>query len=45
MFSKTALEEPVTAAEGFYMGLDRETREGRRCGKELPILYTSFYVQ
>jgi hypothetical protein len=33
-FSKTALEEPFLAAEGFYMGVDRETRESPRYGKE-----------
>ena len=30
LFSKTALEKPFTAAEGFYMRLDSETRDGRR---------------
>jgi hypothetical protein len=30
LFSKTALEDPFTAAEGFYMGLDPEVREGPR---------------
>jgi hypothetical protein len=30
LFSKAALEEPFAAAEGFYMGLDREAREDRR---------------
>jgi hypothetical protein len=30
LFSKTALEAPFAAAEGVYMGLDRETGDGRR---------------
>jgi hypothetical protein len=29
-FSKTALEEPFTTAEGIYNGLDRQARDGRR---------------
>jgi hypothetical protein len=45
LFSKTALVDPFAAAEGFYMGLDRNTREGRGCGRRSPIMYTSFFVQ
>jgi hypothetical protein len=32
LFSEMALEEPFTAAEGFYMGLDSETRDRRHNG-------------
>jgi hypothetical protein len=39
-----ALEEPFTAAEGFYMGLDSETRDGRHSGRESPFMYTSLFV-
>jgi len=40
LFSETALEEPFTAAEGVYMGLDSETKEDRQSEREPAIMYT-----
>jgi hypothetical protein len=45
LFSKTGLGEPFAAAEGICMGLDRETREGRRRGKKPTVMYTGSFVQ
>jgi hypothetical protein len=38
------LEEPFTAGEGFHMGLDAETRDGRHGGRESPMMYTGLFV-
>ena len=45
MFSETALEESFTAAEGDINGLDPEARDGRRCEREPPAMYTGQFVQ
>ena len=42
--SETALEEPFTAGEGICIGLDSETRDGRRRGSEAAIMYTRIFV-
>src|SRR6266536_2190515 len=38
LFSETVLEEPSTAGEGFHMGLDSETRDGRDGERESPMM-------
>jgi hypothetical protein len=45
LFSKTALEEPFAAAEGFYIGLNRETGEARVRGTQSLVMYTDIVVQ
>jgi hypothetical protein len=44
LFSETALEEPFPTAEGFYMGLDSETKEGRQSERKPAIMYTGIFV-
>jgi hypothetical protein len=44
LFSETALEEPFTAAEGFYKGLDSATRDGRRYRRAAALVYTRIFV-
>src|SRR4051794_35628635 len=44
LFSETALEEPFTAAEGVYMGLDSASRAGRHRGREAAVTYTGIFV-
>jgi hypothetical protein len=40
-----ALGEPFAAAEGIYIGLNRETEEAYFRGTQSPVMFTSIFVQ
>jgi hypothetical protein len=40
-----ALEEPFAAAEGIYIGLNRETEAAHFCGTQSPVMFTGISVQ